>query len=202
MKPSLSACSTRASRSARKSTFCTSGALPGKTIVFAMSKDHAGRIREVFEEMFPQYSQNNGATISWPVEHLLEEFDMTRRPLLFCRGAILLAACRAEPTFNSPCRRSQTLRRDAALVSRPKEQATRPRVLLMGCGDFRSPIRSSPDWPLCQSFASLPETAAGRGYIGNAILRVDLRWYPLLDHSCHRSIHGCKQRIVRSAKPG
>jgi type I restriction enzyme, R subunit len=32
-----------------------SGALPGKTIVFAMSKDHAGRIREVFEEMFPQY---------------------------------------------------------------------------------------------------------------------------------------------------
>jgi hypothetical protein len=129
VKPSLSACSTRASRSARKSTFCTSGALPGKTIVFAMSKDHAGRIREVFEEMFPQYSQNNGATISWPVEHLLEEFDMTRRPLLSCRGAILLAACRAEPTFNSPCRRSQTLRRDAALVSHPKEQATRPRVL-------------------------------------------------------------------------
>jgi type I site-specific restriction endonuclease len=32
-----------------------SGGLPGKTIVFAMSKDHAGRIREVFEEMFPQY---------------------------------------------------------------------------------------------------------------------------------------------------
>ena len=55
---------------------------------------------------------------------------MSRRPLLFCRGAILLAACRAAPAFNSPCRRSQTLRRDAALVSRPKEQATRPRVLL------------------------------------------------------------------------
>jgi hypothetical protein len=54
---------------------------------------------------------------------------MSRRPLLLCRGAILLAACRAAPAFNSPCRRSQTLRRDAALVSRPK-QATRPRVLL------------------------------------------------------------------------
>jgi type I restriction enzyme, R subunit len=31
------------------------GALPGKTIIFAMTKEHAGRIREVFEEMFPQY---------------------------------------------------------------------------------------------------------------------------------------------------
>src|SRR5258705_4667464 len=38
--------------------------------------------------------------------------------------------CPAAPAFNSPCPRSQTLRRDAALVSRPKEQATRPRVLL------------------------------------------------------------------------
>jgi hypothetical protein len=74
-------------------------------------------------------SQNDRATISWSVERLLEGFDMSRRPLLFCRGAILLAACRAAPAFNSPCRRSQTLRRDAALVSRPKEQATRPRVL-------------------------------------------------------------------------
>jgi hypothetical protein len=55
---------------------------------------------------------------------------MSRRPLLFCRGAILLAACRAALAFNSPCRRSQTLRRDAALVSRSKEQATGPRVLL------------------------------------------------------------------------
>src|SRR3984893_17399080 len=32
-----------------------SGSLPGKTIVFAMTKEHAGRIRDVFEEMFPQY---------------------------------------------------------------------------------------------------------------------------------------------------
>jgi len=55
---------------------------------------------------------------------------MSRRPLLFRRGAIPLAACRAAPAFNSPSRRSQTLRRDAALVSRPKEQATGPRVLL------------------------------------------------------------------------
>src|ERR1700756_1748030 len=38
--------------------------------------------------------------------------------------------CHVALAFNSPCRRSQTLRRDAALVSRPKEQATRPRVLL------------------------------------------------------------------------
>ncbi len=32
-----------------------SGQLPGKTIVFAMTKAHAGRIRDVFEEMYPQH---------------------------------------------------------------------------------------------------------------------------------------------------
>ncbi len=32
-----------------------SGQLPGKTIVFAMTKAHAHRIAEVFEEMYPQY---------------------------------------------------------------------------------------------------------------------------------------------------
>ena len=31
------------------------GNLPGKTIVFAMTKRHAERIRDVFEEMFPQH---------------------------------------------------------------------------------------------------------------------------------------------------
>src|SRR5439155_17311486 len=32
-----------------------SGQLPGKTIVFAMTKEHAQRIRTVFEEMYPQH---------------------------------------------------------------------------------------------------------------------------------------------------
>ena len=32
-----------------------SGQLPGKTILFAMTKDHAARVREVFEEMYPQH---------------------------------------------------------------------------------------------------------------------------------------------------
>jgi len=32
-----------------------SGQLPGKTIVFAMTKNHARRIAEVFEEMYPQH---------------------------------------------------------------------------------------------------------------------------------------------------
>jgi len=32
-----------------------SGQLPGKTIVFAMTKNHAHRIAEVFEEMYPQH---------------------------------------------------------------------------------------------------------------------------------------------------
>jgi hypothetical protein len=38
--------------------------------------------------------------------------------------------CHVAPASNSPCQRSQTLRRDAALVNHPKEQATRPRVRL------------------------------------------------------------------------
>lgn len=33
----------------------TSGSVPGKTIVFAMTKEHGRRVREVFEELFPQY---------------------------------------------------------------------------------------------------------------------------------------------------
>jgi type I restriction enzyme, R subunit len=32
-----------------------SGSLPGKTIIFAMTKRHAKRIRSVFEEMFPEH---------------------------------------------------------------------------------------------------------------------------------------------------
>ena len=32
-----------------------SGQLPGKTIVFAMTQDHAMRLHETFEEMYPQY---------------------------------------------------------------------------------------------------------------------------------------------------
>src|ERR1700756_368534 len=36
------------------------------------------------------YSQNDGATISWSVERLLEGFDMSRRPLFFLsrRGSV------------------------------------------------------------------------------------------------------------------
>jgi type I restriction enzyme R subunit len=33
-----------------------SGQLPGKTIVFAMTRKHAGRLRDVFEEMYPQHT--------------------------------------------------------------------------------------------------------------------------------------------------
>ena len=55
---------------------------------------------------------------------------MSGRPLLFLSRRDSVNRCRPVPAFNSPCLRSQTLRRDAALVSRPKEQATRPRVLL------------------------------------------------------------------------
>jgi hypothetical protein len=55
---------------------------------------------------------------------------MSRRPLLFCRGAILLAACGAASAFNSPCWRIANTASDAAPASRSKEQATGPGLLL------------------------------------------------------------------------
>jgi len=66
--------------------------------------------------------------------------------MLFCQGAICAA-----PAFNSPCRRSQTLRRDAALVSRPKERATRPRVLLWVISAILTVVRLRPVFPQFQT---------------------------------------------------
>jgi hypothetical protein len=85
---------------------------------------------------------------------------MSRRPLLFCRGAIPLAACRGAPAFNSPCRGSQTLRRDAALVSRPKEQATGPRVPLWVNSDLTAPkpdFRFAPEIRLKSDISPCPK---------------------------------------------
>jgi hypothetical protein len=48
--------------------------------------------------------------------------------------------CHVAPASNSPCQRSQTLRRDAALANHPKEQATRPRVR---CGS-KAPLTERP----------------------------------------------------------
>ncbi len=42
-------------RTAKECIKDAGGHLPGKTIVFAMTKDHAERIRDVFEEMFPEH---------------------------------------------------------------------------------------------------------------------------------------------------
>src|SRR5258708_8376214 len=67
----------------------------------------------------------SGSGISSPVIGLARSRGRDPRVLPTPGGHLKLA-----PAFNSPCRRSQTLRRDAALVSRPKGQATRPRVLL------------------------------------------------------------------------
>ena len=66
--------------------------------------------------------------------------------MLFCQGAICAA-----PAYNSPCRRSQTLRRDAALVSRPKERATRPRVLLWVISAILTVVRLRPVFPQLQT---------------------------------------------------
>ncbi len=53
-----------------------SGQLPGKTIVFAMTQEHALRIAEVFEQMFPQYP-NLVRVITYKSDHkgnLIDQF--------------------------------------------------------------------------------------------------------------------------------
>ena len=53
-----------------------SGQLPGKTIVFAMTQEHALRLAEVFEEMFPQFP-DLARVITYKSDHkgnLIEQF--------------------------------------------------------------------------------------------------------------------------------
>jgi type I restriction enzyme R subunit len=68
-----------------------SGQLPGKTIVFAMTQDHALRLAEVFEEMFPQFP-GLVEVITYKSEYkgrLIEKFKKESLP----RIAIIYAAC-------------------------------------------------------------------------------------------------------------
>jgi hypothetical protein len=55
--------------------------------------------------------------------------------------------------LNSPCLPIQTLHRDAALVSCPKEQATRPRVLLWVIRVGLTEYRRLPVYPSEQTFS-------------------------------------------------
>ena len=59
-----------------------SGQLPGKTIVFAMTQDHALRLAEVFEEMFPQFP-NMARVITYKSDYkssLIEQFKREDQP--------------------------------------------------------------------------------------------------------------------------
>jgi len=59
-----------------------SGQLPGKTIVFAMTQEHALRIAEVFEEMFPQFP-NMARVITYKSDHkgsLIDQFKKEDLP--------------------------------------------------------------------------------------------------------------------------
>jgi len=59
-----------------------SGQLPGKTIVFAMTQDHALRLAEVFEEMFPQFP-GLARVITYKSDHkgsLIDQFKKENFP--------------------------------------------------------------------------------------------------------------------------
>ncbi len=59
-----------------------SGQLPGKTIVFAMTQDHALRLEEIFNEMYPQYP-GLAKTITHTSEYrgqLIERFKQANEP--------------------------------------------------------------------------------------------------------------------------
>lgn len=59
-----------------------SGQLPGKTIVFAMTQDHALRLEEIFNEMYPQYP-GLVKTITYKSEYrgqLVERFKQADKP--------------------------------------------------------------------------------------------------------------------------
>ena len=59
-----------------------SGQIPGKTIVFAMTQDHALRLEEVFHEMFPQYP-NMARVITYKSDHkgnLIKQFREDEYP--------------------------------------------------------------------------------------------------------------------------
>ncbi|MEW5958467.1 MAG: DEAD/DEAH box helicase family protein [Chloroflexota bacterium] len=59
-----------------------SGQLPGKTIVFAMTQEHALRLLEVFEEMYPQHP-SLAQVITYKSEYkgsLIEKFKKESRP--------------------------------------------------------------------------------------------------------------------------
>jgi type I restriction enzyme R subunit len=59
------------------------GNLPGKTIVFALSQDHALRLREVFTELYPQYPDDLVEVITYQTRHArraIERFKKESRP--------------------------------------------------------------------------------------------------------------------------
>ena len=64
----------------------STGSRPGKTIVFARSRKHAGHIREVFEEMYPQYGGSFTAVIEHEeprAEALIEAFkEPAKEPVI------------------------------------------------------------------------------------------------------------------------
>src|SRR5882672_10025581 len=117
--------SKRCATSAKRSGSCSSAPLTNRMACQSRCEIRVQASRRRFLSTFSRPSTRRSLAVwGWACRSAVRS---SKRTAADCGRA---RTCPAAPAFNSPCRRSQTLRRDAALVSRPKEQATRPRVLL------------------------------------------------------------------------
>lgn len=115
-----------------------SGQLPGKTIVFAMTQEHALRLLEVFEEMYPQYP-GLAQVITYKSEYkgrLIEKFKKESLPRIAISVDILETGVNvpeaANLVFMRPVYSQIKLQQMIGRATRPNETCRQPEWLPNG----------------------------------------------------------------------